>query len=581
MKTKVSNMRWNKWIVLICSILLVGILVILFGNISDYMYIANDDLFMRAIISGDFSGEPDAHAVFILYPLSFFLSRLYAWIPSVEWYGIVFLTLHALCWILIIYRVISQMKNKKSQLYAMILATSFLLIVDMNRLIMQQFTTLSGVLAFTALVYFVTEKEEEYKFYCVEIILMTLSFMVRYEMLLMYLPFFFLTMLFCFLRKNKEMRKKYIKRIILFLGTLLFVLGTIFAIHKSAYSSEEWKNYTEYNVLRSKIYDYLGVPPYTDENIDFYDKIDIEEEEVYLLQSINISMDEKIDTEILREISDYRTEYLNSMKSFSINVRNLLAAYIGTLFPKRWYTIILFFAYGGLIALGIWKNDSLLKLEVLALFSLRSALWIYLIYGGRLLERITYPLVLAEIAILFACYLITFSEWERKKNQKIYYLMESIQSIFVVIMILLLALNVVNSNISENQRIKNSHRWGSTLFEYVNENTENYYILEVMSTSQMVISMFGDETKHPYNLLYAGGWISQLPLEKEKTNSSIGVSKEKALLMHENVYFIQSDKYDYMWLEKYLQTLDEDSILTINDSIDMINENYIVFEVEH
>lgn len=576
-----KNTIWNKQTQLTVSIIIVVMILFFLSKNIEYIFIANDDLFMRAIISGDFTGVPDPHAVFIMYPLAFIISSFYKLIPSIEWYGWVFLGLHASCWVIFIYRMISKAKSKKDQIFMMLFSTCFLVVVDINHLIMQQFTTLSGILAFTALVCFSTEKENDNHFYIIELVLMSLSFMIRYEMLLMYLPFFLIIMIFHFILAKKENKAKSIKRYILFLGILFVLLGGIFALHKSAYNSDEWKEYTEYNKLRSKLYDYMGIPTYTNENIDFYKEIGIEKEEIYLLQSINTSLDEKITIEILKSIYDNRVEYIDSVRTFGDSLKNITESYIATLFPKRWYTTILYLAYGGLISLGIWKKDSLLNLEIFSLFLLRSGLWTYLIYYGRMLERITYPLALGELAVIIGCYIKIFSSKKEQKNLEINWIIKGIQNILVILMIVILCLSIAKNNINENQNIRNSYRWGPTLFDYVDNNLDNYYILEVMSTSQIVIPMFGDKTKHPENILYAGGWISQLPLEEIKNKETINSTKEKALLNQENVYFIQSEEYDYVWLEQYLNLLEKNVTSFVEDKVNMINKNYLILKVEH
>lgn len=92
-----------------------------------FIYIANDDLFMRAIISGGFTGTPEGHAI---------------------------------CWILFIYRSIRLGSSKLLQIIFALMGTTFLVVLDIHELIFPQFTTLAGILAFTSLFWFVTEKNK-------------------------------------------------------------------------------------------------------------------------------------------------------------------------------------------------------------------------------------------------------------------------------------------------------------------------------------------------------------------------------------------------------------------------------------
>ena len=48
----------------------------------------NDDWGMYSILSGAYTGTPDAHVMFFLYPLAWLLSKLYTLHSSIPWYGL-------------------------------------------------------------------------------------------------------------------------------------------------------------------------------------------------------------------------------------------------------------------------------------------------------------------------------------------------------------------------------------------------------------------------------------------------------------------------------------------------------------
>ena len=52
-----------------------------------FLYAIGDDVIMRDIASGAFTGRPDGHLIFVKYALGFILSRFYLLNPQVDWYG--------------------------------------------------------------------------------------------------------------------------------------------------------------------------------------------------------------------------------------------------------------------------------------------------------------------------------------------------------------------------------------------------------------------------------------------------------------------------------------------------------------
>lgn len=52
-----------------------------------FVYAIADDVIMRDIASGAFTGTPDGHLIFVQYALGWLISRLYLINRSVDWYG--------------------------------------------------------------------------------------------------------------------------------------------------------------------------------------------------------------------------------------------------------------------------------------------------------------------------------------------------------------------------------------------------------------------------------------------------------------------------------------------------------------
>ena len=72
---------------LAASVFLALIFGMLLYRSMGFIYAIADDIIMRDIASGAFSGTPDGHLIFVQYAIGFLLSRMYLWLPSVDWYG--------------------------------------------------------------------------------------------------------------------------------------------------------------------------------------------------------------------------------------------------------------------------------------------------------------------------------------------------------------------------------------------------------------------------------------------------------------------------------------------------------------
>ena len=82
-----------------------------------FSYAINDDINMRDIASGAYTGTPDGHLIFMLYPMGFVLKSLYQIWPGIEWYGVMMVGCYMLSmWVMLsgILLYDRKRKNRKS-----------------------------------------------------------------------------------------------------------------------------------------------------------------------------------------------------------------------------------------------------------------------------------------------------------------------------------------------------------------------------------------------------------------------------------------------------------------------------------
>jgi hypothetical protein len=558
-KKQNTKIKFNTYLttgVVIASLLT---LVLILANMMDFVFVSNDDIFLRAIISGSLTGEPEAHAIYILYPLAWILALLYRMIPGVDWYGIFIVGSHLACWAIVLLRSISIADTKWKQIRNFLIAYFLLIFLDLQWLIFEQYTALASVIACTALVCIITvNNKNEFKAYALPIVLLTISFMLRNGAALMCIVFVAIYMLFNILmyyfdRSDNNALRELLKVYLKIALTLGIVFALIFGIHKMMYQSEEWKYYDEYNHYRTEVYDYYMYPSY-ENNIEFYKSLEIQREEMYLIHSMNLDLDLDITSETMNAIYDKSKEIKDYNLQFSNIPRRLVFDYLDSFDVANRELIVVYLLYGSVLVLSILKQRNSYLIAVIMTFLARSGMRSYLIFMERLPDRVDSPLALIEIVTLFGILLsmIQVETWE-DKNEKSIKSGYIIGSLCLCIFALLLLADVYKENYDRYLAIKAEETWSEDLVTYTDENRNHIYLLDVYSVAPMKAPVFS-ERKFSSNAIILGGWLQESPiLEAQYEMNSID-SNNELLLLTKNVYFIQKSSLPINWVEDYYRS---------------------------
>ena len=87
-------------------------MLILLACLFDYRYAMNDDVFVNAILSGQYSGTPDVHNVSIGIPLNGLFCLLYRIWGKVPWFGAAMV----LCQFFSLCSILSSLDRKSTRL---------------------------------------------------------------------------------------------------------------------------------------------------------------------------------------------------------------------------------------------------------------------------------------------------------------------------------------------------------------------------------------------------------------------------------------------------------------------------------
>lgn len=220
----------------------IGILACWFGP---WRYQTNDDVLMMWLVSGAYTGTPEAFAVFIHPSLSWLFSILYRWIPELNWYG---MTWFFSIW-LSFYALVDLVFLLKLPWKRIFQVLSIALVLSFHFCLFPQFTIVAGWAALAGglgLLY-----SSQVKSVSLEIIsfcLVFLALLIRWEAVgLVFLPLFLFHLFFDPQRILGQIVK----------GALISLLffGVIFS-KKLIEKSSEYSKYIEFNEARSSVLDH-------------------------------------------------------------------------------------------------------------------------------------------------------------------------------------------------------------------------------------------------------------------------------------------------------------------------------------
>ena len=501
-------------------LLVYGLLAYLFSPV----FYLNDDVAIRSILSGSYTGTPDGHGVYMGYPLTGILALLYGILGNVPWFALLF----AGCILYSIY-VVAVEGCQKSIVGTIVLCT-FGFILQFDNLLYTHYTIVASVLAGTAIFLWVYRKKKT-----ASIILLLLCYMVRSQVFFLSIPFLMVAMLYR-LVKEKEVAKQLIACGIVALGVLACMLCT-----KVMYSSEEWKSFLSFNEVRTQLYDYTGFSSYPQDMLE--EELGLTGTQYQMLSSYDTILDSRVDEELLIQAIDRAPDGKTSIKE-------VLNGYINFLkyerMPLRFFVLLLYVA---LFATVFLKKDFKLLLPSLAIALGRNTIWLYLMWQGRFPERIIISLYFLEGLLLLGLLLREVAEIKKE-------LLRFACIGGAVCLIALAYLQVRYTTNRMEKQLKYQQEWNN-LKEYCLDRPDNLYLLDVFS-----VVVYGEMQyeKDPENMMLLGGWMTKNPLVNQRFEKYQAKDAAEALLGGQDVYLVLDrvlDKgnrvRDVEWLNQYFK----------------------------
>lgn len=546
-------------------------------NLPFYLEL-NDDVLIQALSSGAFTGVPETHNIQMLFPGSLLLSLLYRLAGGIPWYGLLLLFLQALCVLLVLRQVFFRIRKGSDRVAAMILASGLFLTALYPHFLFLTYTFTAGMLSATAVLLILNDgdgegarsekrkvAEREPNNRQLAIILVVIAFCLRSELLLLTFPFVLLAFLFRVDRFRRENGTG--KGFLLYGRILLWMMGLMavcFLSDQIAYSRKDWREFRALFDARTRLYDFEQIPSYQEDR-NFYRKIGLEETEVTLLQNYNFALDPKIDAEKMRLVAEEANRMEAKMHPPASRLKKAVSIYVWRLhhfvLPVSFrdsntdmpYLAIVLLLYL-LVFLIMHRTGVLWKLVLL--FLCRSTLWTYMIYNGRIMNRVMHSLLLVELFFLIGMVLPELGkEWDVGKKR----LSVAGFALLVAASLLFVPGQMRNASGEVRKREEFNRPYEKMLASL--EQKKGFTFVDVYSSVDYTVKALGKQSLlKPTKETLAGGWAAKSPLYEKKLRH-FGIRNMEEGLLQENVTFLAEKEEDLSWLTDYYRDRKENVTL--------------------
>lgn len=578
------------------TIFSLAMVVFLFLALSlrfDFYYDLNDDVLIKDIVSGAYTGTPNAHSIQMLYPLSVLISLLYRIIPVLPWQGIFLCACHGVCFFLITKRSLSFVEKEISKIILLLTEASLIMTLFLYEAVFVQYTVTAALLAACAcFLVFTSEKRETLRAFlkenAVAIILVILAFNLRSEMLLLMSPFIAFTGIVKWSQEKPVLAKETINKYVSLIGVILVGAVLSLLIDALAYSGKDWKEFRNFFNARTQVYDYTWYPEY-EEAQNFYRDLGVTPAKVTLIDNYNFGLDESIDADMLWSIAEY-ADTTKVKEPLSVRLKDAIVDYKWRTFHEQDapYNFFVLTAYAMIVALAlVFKDKSAIwKLPALVLF--RTVPWMYVILAKRVPPRISHPLYYIELIILGAWML----SYCRKNKETVAVDADNKRykgrnrSLAIAMILLFIFSRIVFSGMiqkaDEEQERRQEVNTVMRLFEeYADTHPEDYFYMDVYSTVDFSEKMFSDVDNSQKNYDILGGWASGSPLQKDATIPYRDEAFSRAeLLLQDNFYYVCEEGSDIAYLKDFYSGHGMVVELTEEERISSRVQTLIVYRIE-
>lgn len=530
------------------SMILSAVVFLLIYKFIPIVYATNDDRMIAEIISGQFSGTPEAYAIQMSYGFTWFLSKLYEVTNDLNWYGIALLGTQILSFGSMLYRLQSFGKKWTEKLCILAASIGLFLALWLKVYVQMTYTSTAAFVGLAAIFWYATSKTN-WKNCLMAGILANLAFCIRPNVFYMLVPATGLVYLWKIFGK-KEQTKLTIAAPFL----ILAVTAGLFFVNSVAYAKPEWKEFMAFFDDRTQIYDYYDLADFED-HPELYEPYGIDKTEYDMIRVYNYTtMGEEPKTFFPEYIAAYEEMEQREGITFTTKAVNAVKTFFKDVFTGEYgvENTVLFLAAAVLLFVSFMKKCYLLSLYLGTQWAANVMLWLYFTYWQRAIDRIQISMSLIFLAVilhvLYELCQVPEGEEAEQSNKKA----GSFVILFVLVGIFVFAGNNFMKFRYENIAKANRYRDVQTIQEYCAANPERLYLMDVATMTElygrMTIGALGPEY---INYIQLGDWSAYCPHYEEKLVRH-GVDQMADAVTGENTYVIMLHNYQVQCMKDYL-----------------------------
>lgn len=563
---------------LAASVFLALIFGMLLYRSMGFIYAIADDIIMRDIASGAFTGTPDGHLIFVQYALGFLLSRMYLWLPSVDWYGffmtgVIFLGLAA-----VLYRGLSADKTPGWKAVYTGLSLGIFGCAMIFHAAQFEWTVSAAAAGASGLYLYITMREDVGRVQRIldsvlVWLLLILTYGIRDDVFLMVLPGLGISFLWKIFRKG-EGRIRVVWREIILPAAVFLTLGLMILVERQAYDTEEWDRFGTFQSARSDIYDYYGVPAY-EKNPSFFEEEGIDEAELRNLRHYALYLVDGMDAELMSRLGEEAERQSGQTQGLKSRLWNGVKLAAEQAAAQGYYTAsipFLLFLAGALLLACRYCRKAFLPL--LLFLGAEGTLWLYLGFMGRLPERVAFSMHLTGLAGMAGLFLLL---WEKRKKQ-----IRGGNAVMLALLVCSLAAAAFQWKASaeaneEKLAMDDSYQ---QFKQSCREHPENLYFIETFMAEPVGGARVTTEySPQLNNCLTLGDWYSTSPLDAERMEE-LGIQNvEETILQDPNAYLVVRDVEDPGFLGDYFQEKYPGYTLVCRRTEVVGGRNYYLYQV--
>ncbi len=529
-------------------------------------YSMNDDVMMKSILSGAYTGIPDGHVVYMKYPLTGLISLLYRLTGAVSWFD---LFMAGSLWISIGAVISRTLKItakcvREKKIFLVSAVAGLCVALFLPQLLTMHYTLVAAIVGGCAVFLVVTGGGYLW------VVLLVLCYCIRSQVFFLTLPFLLVALLWYLLSRWQDKERK--KRLLVQVAALFIGIVVCMLWNGLMYSASKWQQYLDYNESRTRLYDYEKLLPYEGNEV-LFQEVGISAQEHRLLDEYGLVLDGDIGRDMLDKAADITAEkkagHTDLMQELVYCIKEY---YYHVRYNDLPYNLLMVAGYLLTLAILIRKRQFLKGLLLGCMAGGRSLIWVYLIWRGRFPERVYVSLYFLDLMILAGMLVELFCTSSQDPKSKRVSLGRYLPGILGGLTCAgLLAIGAGQLEIMEDrtrEQAERQKRWDA-MVEYTKKHEETLCILDVYSTVDYTEKVWSTGQGRE-NYLLAGGWMSGSPLLQERLGNAKdgGVLLEKAAERGDCCYIIGTER-EIDWLQEYCTTRFEGFYLEKTDIISL------------